>query len=197
MLHKTLEDGFEVHRVETREEASHFEESFVAAYREIFAGKPYEEDFSEQDAREIYTRLTGARGNITLLAVDPEGRVVAFGVAIPLSEGGQVAHELAGLVPRRHTMYLAELGVRPQVRGRKLGKMLVRMRLDLIDRDRFSHVVLRVVDGRTSSFEMYRSLEFTDMGVSMLVHQRRNDGRVRADRRHFMSRVLSQVDLQG
>ena len=29
MLHKTLEDGFEVHRVETLEEASHFEESFV------------------------------------------------------------------------------------------------------------------------------------------------------------------------
>jgi hypothetical protein len=70
------------------------------------------------------------------------------------------------------------------------------MRLAIIDRDRYSHVVLRVADGRTSSFAMYRSLEFTDMGVSMLVHQRRTDGRVRADRRHFMSRVLSQVHVQ-
>ena len=196
MLHMTLEGGFEVHRLVTVDDIGRFAEGFVAAYREIFAGPPYEEDFSEQDARAIYDRLTTAPGHITLVVVGEDARVVALAVAIPLSQGGQVAQELSGLVPRRHTMYLAELGVRPEVRGQKLGKMLVKMRLDLIDRDRYSHVVLRVVDGRTSSFEMYRSLEFTDMGVSMLVHQRRTDGRVRADRRHFMSRVLSQVQVQ-
>ena len=196
MLLKTLDDGFDVHRIETPEEIQRFRDAFVSSYREIFAGKPYEEDFTEQEADVIYHRLTRARGQITLLVVDDAGKAVAFGVAIPLSEGGQAAQELAGLVPRRHTMYLAELGVHPDARGRKLGKLLVKMRLALIDRDRYSHVVLRVADGRTSSFEMYRSLEFTDMGVSMLVHQRRTDGRVRADRRHFMSRVLSQVHVQ-
>ena len=196
MLLKTLDDGFDVHRVETPEDVQRFRDAFVASYREIFAGKPYEEEFSEQESETIYRRLTSARGQITLLVLDQKQKVMAFGVAIPLSEGGQAAQELAGLVPRRHTMYLAELGVHPQARGRKLAKLLVKMRLALIDRDRYSHVVLRVADGRTSSFEMYRSLEFTDMGVSMLVHQRRTDGRVRADRRHFMSRVLSQVQVQ-
>jgi|JI7StandDraft_1071085.scaffolds.fasta_scaffold408725_1 ribosomal protein S18 acetylase RimI-like enzyme len=196
MLLETLEDGLEVHHLVSREDVASFREGFVAAYRHIFSGPPYEEDFTEAEAEAIYKRLTGTAGHITLIVQEPGGPVVAFAVAIPLIAGGQVANELAGLVPRRHTMYFVELGVESTMRGRRLGRLLVKLRLKLIDREQYSHVVLRVADGRTSSFEMYRSLQFTDMGVSMLVHQRRTDGEVRADRRHFMSRVLSQVAIE-
>jgi GNAT superfamily N-acetyltransferase len=196
MLLQTLEDGLEIHRILTADEIVEHRSGFVSAYRQIFAGPPYEEDFTEEEAQAIYRRLTSTPGHITLVVRDPEGQTVALAAAIPLAAGGQVANELAGLVPRRHTMYFVELGVEPNMRGRRLGKLLVKLRLKLIDPEQYSHVVLRVADGRTSSFEMYRSLHFTDMGVSMLVHQRRVGGEVRADRRHFMSRVLSQVAIE-
>ena len=72
----------------------------------------------------------------------------------------------------------------------------MKLRIGQIDRALFSHVVLRVAEGRSASFDMYRSLDFEDMGVSMVVRQRRTDGTVKADTRHFLSRVLSQVQIE-
>ena len=121
--------------------------------------------------------------------------MTAVTAAIPLENKKSVATELTGLVPLRHTMYLAELGVLPEYRGRKIGRTLVRERLNLIDRDSYSHVVLRISADNTPSGEMYKALGFTDMGVYMEVKSRRTDGETRADRRQFLSRVLSQVDV--
>lgn len=194
MLLETLDDGIQIHRVTGPADVARFHDGFVEAYREVFALPPYEERFTADEASRVWRMLTRAPHHITLIAVD-DGRVIGFGVAIPLHATNKVARNLHGLVPPRHTMYLAELGILPDYRGRKLGKYLVKQRIKLIDQGNFSHVVLRVADGRTSSFEMYRSLDFTDMGVSMQVSQRRTDGEIRSDERHFMSRVLSQVRL--
>jgi ribosomal protein S18 acetylase RimI-like enzyme len=183
----------DIHRVTTPEEVARLEPGFVAAYRRIFSGEPYFEDFSEQEVAATWRRLTRVRNNITLIATDADGVVHGFGIAIPLSEAHDAARELNGLLPLRATMYLVELGVDEAWRGRKLGKHLVKLRIQLTDPELYSHVVLRVAEGRTATFEMYRSLDFTDMGVSMVVNQRRTDGTVRGDTRYFMSKVLSQV----
>lgn len=192
MLLERFQD-LDIHRVTTPHEIAQFEPGFVAAYRHIFAGEPYFEDFTDQEVVATWRRLTRVRNNITLIAADAEGVVQGFAIAIPLSEAPDAARELNGLLPLRATMYLVELGVGEAWRGRRLGKHLVKLRIQLTDPNLFSHVVLRVAEGRTATFEMYRSLDFTDMGVSMVVNQRRTDGTVRGDTRYFMSKVLSQV----
>lgn len=194
MILQQLDDGLVVHRIRTVADADEHRAGFVSAYRRIFADAPYHEDFTEEETTLIWRRLTTAPHHVTLVVLDGE-ELVALASAVPLTAAPDVARELHGLVPVRHTMYLAELGVEPRYRGRRLGRRLVNCRLRLIDRERYSHVVLRVADGNTSTFEMYRELDFADMGVSMQVRQRRTDGTVRADERHFMSRVLSQVPI--
>jgi len=185
--------GLEVVRVDSPAEADVYEQRFVEAYRRIFAGEPYFEDFTEDEARAQWRRLTRAKRNITVVALEPDGTMAGFGIAIPLTEAPDVARALSGLVPVKATMYLVELGVGEAWRGKRLARHLVKVRIGLIDPELFSHVVLRVAEGRSTSFDMYRSLDFTDMGVSMGVQQRRTDGTVRGDTRHFLSRVLSQV----
>ncbi|MCB9680835.1 MAG: GNAT family N-acetyltransferase [Alphaproteobacteria bacterium] len=195
MLLQTLDDGIGIHRIVTDDDAAAFRTPFVAAYRRIFADPPYEESFTEAEATAVYDRLTSTSQAINLIAV-LDGSVIGFGCAVPLTADGVVARELHGLVPVRHTIYLVELGVDPPWRGRQLAKVLIRTRIKLIDKERYSHVVLRVPAGRAKTFDLYRSLGFTDMGVSMQVSMRRTDGTVRTDERVFMSRVLSQVQIE-
>jgi ribosomal protein S18 acetylase RimI-like enzyme len=193
-------EGLEIARVTTAEEAARHERAFVDAYRRIFAGEPYFEDFTEAEAQRVWRRLTSCRGHITLVAYDPArgaDELVGFAVAIPLVESVDVARLLTGLLPVRTTMYLVELGVDEEWRGRGLGRHLVKLRVHLTDAERYSHVVLRVAEGRTATFELYRGMGFSDVGVSMAVSQRRTDGQVKSDNRYFMSRVLSQVELDG
>lgn len=189
-------EGVTVLRVTTAEEVAQWGPAFVDAYRHIFADAPYHEVFAEDEVDAIWRRLTAARGNITLIAIDPQGAVVGFGIAIPLAEAPDVARELNGLVPVKATSYLVELGVEASWRRRGLARHLVRLRIALLDRATTTHVVLRVAEGRSATFEMYRAMHFTDMGVSMQVRRLRTDGTLQTDVRHFMSRVLSQVQFE-
>jgi GNAT superfamily N-acetyltransferase len=188
-------EGATVRRVITAEDAATWEAGFVSAYARIFADEPYHEVFSPEEAAAVWRRWTAARGHITLLAVDDEGAVVGFGIAVPLVEAPDVARELNGLVPVKATSYLVELGVEAAWRRRGLARHLVRLRIALLDRVTTTHVVLRVAEGRSATFDMYRAMHFTDMGVSMSVRRLRTDGSVQTDVRHFMSRVLSQVQF--
>src|SRR5690606_8678173 len=119
-------------------------------------------------------------------------RVVGFGIAVPLRTMDTIAPRPDGLVPVRQTYYLAEPGVCPSVRGHGPGRSLVQQRIALMDRERYSHVVLRVSDVHSSSAAMYQALHFEDMGVSMKVTRERTDGEHRPDERHFLCRLLSQ-----
>ncbi|MFM2162162.1 MAG: hypothetical protein RLZZ383_1674 [Pseudomonadota bacterium] len=189
-------EGVSILRVTSSDDVAAWEPAFVAAYIRIFADAPYHEVFQPEEVAGIWRRLTAARGHITLIAVDPQGDVVGFGIAIPLAEAADVARELNGLVPVKATSYLVELGVQASWRRRGLAKHLVRLRIALLDRATTTHVVLRVAEGRSATFDMYRAMHFSDMGVSMPVRRLRTDGTVQTDVRHFMSRVLSQVQFE-
>jgi hypothetical protein len=189
-----LEDGTTIHHVVTDAEVEAFRAGFVAAYRRIFARPPYEEDFSEEEAGAIYAKLASAPSRVMLLATGPRGDVTGFAVAVPLLHCSLEARTLGGIVPPKHTMYLAELGV-DEAAPDELSTELTRLRLKLLDRDRYSHVVIRIAEGPLSSYEFYRALSFKDTGVTMTVNRRRTDGTVRGDERSFLSRVLSQVAL--
>lgn len=191
MVVQTFENGLRLHHI-TPADVRDMTPRFAEAYCRIFATEPYNESFSIEEAERVFTSHTRASGNITLVITDDE-RVVAFGIAIPLAADGKVSKILSGLLPMKHTMYLVELGVSPEYRGKGLGRRLVKERVKRIDSDAYSHVVLRVAENRRATVAMYENLDFSDMGVSMNVSRRRTDGEVRSDRRHFMARVLSQV----
>lgn len=181
-----------IRRLLTRDDVARTRAAFVGAYQTIFAGFPYFQRYTPEEAEGVYRRLVGTPDNITLVATVGD-TLVGFGAAIPARCQRDVAMELTGLVPLAHTVYLAELGVLDAWRGRGLGRALIRERLRLVDPARYTHAVLRVSVQNTGIAELYRSLGFEDMGVYQEVRSLRTDGRVRTDRRFFMSRVLSQT----
>jgi ribosomal protein S18 acetylase RimI-like enzyme len=183
--------------VHTDADRKRWRPGFIGAYQTVFSGAPYFERFSPSEAEGVWVRLTRAPGNTTLIALDPQDKLVGFGIGLPLVEQRDIAHRLDGLVSAPHTYYLAELGVLPDYRGRGVGHRLVRGRLEAIDRTRFRDVVLRAPSVRSGDYPLYTPLGFAETGETMDVRNMRVDGRVTSDRRVFLHCVLSQIRLDA
>lgn len=188
-------DDITIRKLETREEVAQWRAGFIGAYQTVFSGFPYHERWYPSEAEGVYHKLTSYPDNITLLATRGDTQVVGFGIAVPILCNRSVSNVLTGLVPLKHTFYLAELGVLEEWRSRNVGRTLVHERLRLIDDQRYSHVVLRVSSIHSPSGQMYQAMGFEDMGVSMDVSAMRTDGKVTTDRRMFLSKLLSQVPI--
>jgi ribosomal protein S18 acetylase RimI-like enzyme len=188
-------DDITIRRLTTANEIAQWRAPFIGAYQTVFSGFPYYERWYPAEAEGVYRRITALEDNIVLLATRGADQVVGFGVAIPIAGNRAVSTHLTGLVPLKHTFYLAELGVLDGYRGKGLGRTLVRERLRLIDAKRYTHVVLRVSTNHNPSSEMYKALGFEEMGVYMDVSAIRIDNKVTTDRRMFLSKLLSQVAI--
>jgi ribosomal protein S18 acetylase RimI-like enzyme len=190
----TLEDQTRIIHVDTLDLVETWRDGFAQAYPAVFTGAPYFEKISRKDALLVWDTLTETPEHITLVAANPAGEVLGFGIAIPLLRQRDVAIALTGLIPVPHTFYLAELGVCPEARGRGLGRTLVHRRMALINKELYTGAVLRVAEGRNTSRLMYEEMGFEDMGVDMAVKVTRVDGESRTDRRLFLHCVLSQME---
>jgi ribosomal protein S18 acetylase RimI-like enzyme len=188
-------DDITIRRLLTPADIAQWRAGFIGAYQTVFGGFPYNERWYPSEAEGVYRRLTSYPDNITLLATRGESQVVGFGVGVPILCNRAVSNVLTGLVPLKHTFYLAELGVLEEWRARGVGRTLVHERLRLIDDKRYSHVVLRVSNVGSPSSLMYKAMGFEEMGVSMDVSAMRTDNKVTTDRRVFLSKLLSQVPL--
>lgn len=177
-------------RVERPQQVIPFRPSFVGAYQTIFAEPPYQERFYPSEAEAVLNQVLQTPDHVTLLATTGATAVAGFGFALPLASRAHVASQMQGLLPIQHTFYLAELGVLSEYRGHGLGQALVEQRLAAIDRQKYSHVVLRTSVSRDGSYELYTRLGFEDIGVYMDVQSRRTNGQVTTDRRLFLSLVL-------
>ena len=187
----TRQDGVRIVRVSTLEQSAAYSGSFAGAYQDIFSEPPYNERFFPSEAQGMLKSYLETPDNIVLLAVTGRYRVVGFSIGIPLETRPDVSRQLRGLVMARHTFYFAELGVLSGSRRAGIGKELVDTRMDLVDSQRFSSVVLRTSALRNETYEMYMARGFDDMGVYMEVPARRLNGRVTTDRRLFLSKVLT------
>ena len=196
MILQERPDGIRVIRISRPEEASPYRASFTGAYQTIFAEAPYNERFYPSEAEGVLQQALEVAGNITILAIKGDFTVVGFGIGVPAESRPAVARELRGLLPVAYTFYLAELGVLESHRNRGLGRDLVELRLELVDRRRHSHAVLRTSALRNASYEMYLKMGFEDMGVYMEVPSRRIDGSVTTDRRLFLTKVLTGDDAR-
>ncbi|MEQ1504210.1 MAG: GNAT family N-acetyltransferase [Myxococcota bacterium] len=184
-----------VRRIVSPNDVAQWRAGFIGAYQTVFSGFPYFERWYPSEAEGVYRRLTALQDTVVLVATRGETQVIGFGVAIPIVGNRAVATHLTGLVPLKHTFYLAELGVLEGWRDHGIGRTLVRERLKLIDDRRYSHVVLRVSMNHSPSSEMYKAMGFEEMGVYMDVSAMRTDGKVTTDRRMFLSKLLSQVSI--
>jgi ribosomal protein S18 acetylase RimI-like enzyme len=182
--------GIRILKVEGPQDVIPYRAAFVGAYQTIFREPPYSERIFPAEAEGVLRRILQTPGHITLLAVSGNSRVVGFGAGVPLAARQDVYRDMHGLLPVQHTFYLAELGVLPEYRGEGLGAELVQTRLDLIDRQVYTHVLLRTSVRLHRAQDMYLSLGFEDIGVYQEVAARRMDGAVRTDRRLFLSKVL-------
>jgi len=180
----------QIARVQRPQQVVAWRASFVGAYQTIFSEPPYNERFYPSEAQGVLQQSLQTPGNITLFGIRGRASVVGFGFAVPLVSRPDVARHMHGLLPVERTFYLAELGVLNTFRGHGLGRRLIEERLRLIDRDRYTHVVLRTSATRHTAFELYANQGFEDIGVYMEVGSRRVDGSVSTDRRLFLSKVL-------
>ncbi len=184
------QDGIRLLKVERPEEVIPYRAGFVGAYQTIFRGAPYHEMFSPSEAEGVLMRILSTPGHLTILAVRGRTKVVGFGCGVPLVSRPDVYRDMHGLLPLQHTFYLAELGILPQYRGRGIGRLLVEKRLEMVDPQVYTHVVLRTSARNDLAYQLYEKMEFEDMGVYQEVASRRVNGSVRTDRRLFLSRVL-------
>lgn len=184
------EDGVSVVRIDSDADGEAWRAAFVGAYQAIWSEPPYNERFSPDEAAAVFRRALETNDNVTLIAVRPSGVVVGFGIAFPVIAKADVVRDIRGLLPIDHTFYFAELGVMDPWRKKGLGRQLIDLRLQLLDRKRFTHVVLRTSAVRNATYEMYKDFGFEDTGVYMEVPSRRVDGTSRTDRRLFMAKVV-------
>lgn len=192
-MSSTTHGDYTIHDLSGPSELAEVRAEFIGAYQSIFSKAPYFERHSPDEVDGRFRRLTSIPDQITLVARDGTGALAGFAMAVPLRSQHLIATILNGLVPVPHTYYLAELGVLEAHRRSGLGKALVRERIQRMDQDLYSHVVLRVSASRNASYEMYRNMGFDDMGVYQEVRFPRVDGNITSDRRLFLSRMISQI----
>jgi len=185
-------DGLTILCLQSPVDGEPWRAAFAGAYQSIWSEPPYNERFSTEEAGAVLQRALRIPDQITLLAVRESGVVAGFAMAFPVASKPDVVRDIRGLLPIDHTFYFAELGVMEPWRQSGLGKQLIEIRLQLIDRARFSHLILRTSAIKNAVYEMYRKLGFEDTGVYMEVPSRRNDGSFRTDRRLFMAKVLGE-----
>lgn len=183
-------DGLNILRPESVADGLPWLAAFAGAYQAIWSEPPYNERFSSEEASAVLQRALRIPDQITLLAVRDSGVVAGFAMAFPVASKPDVVRDIRGLLPIDSTYYFAELGIMEQWRQSGLGRQLIELRLQLIDRARFTHVILRTSATKNAAYEMYLRLGFEDTGVYMEVPSRRNDGSFRTDRRLFMAKVL-------
>ena len=193
------DDGIQVLQFSSSTEVQNYVQSFTEAYLHIFSEAPYFEQFFPEEVHAILDQNLRDPENITLLAIDTnvsDTHVIGFSFAIPVISRPDVSRQLRGLLPIRNTFYFSELGIVPSYRRRGLGRLLTMLRVQNIDIQKYTHVVLRTSMEKDASQEMYQNMDFEDMGVYCQVTSRKNDGELRTDKRLFLSRLLEPTKNQ-
>ena len=174
--------GFRICRIINLEQLTEaFENGLIQLYQDIFAEPPYCEQFSDEEVRDLFTSYV-TEGILFLAHF--HNQVVGFGAAMPFAKSA-IAHmeEEFGLDPD-HTWYMAELGVRKDVRRRGLARQLVQVRLDAFPPG--TYVIMRTSQSNIASQRLYRSFGFQLLSITQDVVQKRQNGTVQTDKRIFM-----------
>lgn len=198
--------GYQIIRVSNLKQLSKaFGEGLIELFQEIFAAPPYEEYFTNEEVEKPFT--TYALTGILYLAYRDD-ELVGFCAALPFIESSIYEAEIEGntgdlhilskeylqthfhLAPKS-TWYMAELGVRKNFRRRGLGRCLIQTSIDTLEPN-VQNILLDTSEESIDIQSLYSSFGFQLVpGKVRHVSQRRQDGKVRKDKRVFMLKVIT------
>ncbi len=142
--------------------SAHDIDGFIKVFREAFAGAPYFEQYTVDQARAIWDEHF-QHGRI-ILAKDGS-KIVGLGCSVPLHKAPQAVQEFLadmkekGYLPDDFTpnsaWYMSELAVLEKYRNRGIAYELVRHRLIDVSHGRAAYYVMRTDSEESNSMHLY------------------------------------------
>lgn len=165
-----------------------FSDGLVELYKNIFSQAPYFESFTDEQVAKIFSEYL--RNGILFIARD-RSSVVGFGAAIPISTVKNIESLLSdNYIDPTTSWYMADLGIREDLRRNSLGKELVQKRIQSLPPGTTT-VVMRTSIDNYKSQALYESLGFTALvDTHQNVGQTRIDGQTAYDRRIYLAKTL-------
>lgn len=118
-------------------------EQVVDIYLACFTGPPRFETWTRQEVREHVQAFLMAGGDVFVITDPESGKIATFAIGIPMADYFGKEEILAHGVPE-DSYYFAELGTRPDCRGRGYGSILHRRREARAVERGFSRLSVRV-----------------------------------------------------
>ena len=139
-------------------------EGFVDAYKEIFAGPPYFEAYTDGDV--ISGVWNPHIGQCILVAVDTSGRVIGFGCCHSVMSPAEPKIRdfilsrpgIGSLFDPERTIFMSEIAVREECRRRGLGKRLIFERFRWGLEHGFSSYCMRTAEHGSNSRRLYERM---------------------------------------
>lgn len=162
-----------------------FKVGLLQLFQDVFTDHPYYEKFEPATVKRLF--ISYVKDGILFLAYSQE-EVIGFGAAIPLikSSIAYLQYELTS--DPDHSVYMAELGVRKDIRRHGIARQLVQARLNTFPPGTI--VIMRTAQNNHASQSLYKSLGFEFHPFSYKVTQLRQDGNESSDNRIFMFKKI-------
>lgn len=160
----------------------------ITLYQDAFGEPPYEEVFTNQEVRDIFTDYWQADGNI-LLAKDGQ-RIVGFGVWVPVEKSSiaDIAAENPEIIPKG-SAYMADLAVAKEYRQQGIAKRLIQARIDQVSEGTLMLMRTSTAENNYSRYTYETDFGFTPLPFTQMVESMKQDGTTRADERMFLAKV--------
>ena len=146
-------------------------QSAINTYRDTFARKPYEEDFSPEDAETALSFLLEQGGDLILGTLGK--RVIALAGGYTKSDG---------------TYYIEELAVSPEEQGNGYGRLTLDALLRGAAPRSPERYEIRTTARNSKAIPLYQSVGFVPEVGNEVVAQTRQSGSIALDERVYLSR---------
>lgn len=153
-------------------------DSVIDTYQRAFASPPYEEAFTDDEAREALQYILDKDGDLVL------------GIT-----GNEVSALAGGYMKSGNVYYIEELAVEPSRQGRGIGKGVLRVLINEALRREPGCLEIRTTSRNDRAIGLYDSEGFTREAVTEVVAQTRQDGRLALDERIYLRKDLGKEDV--
>ncbi|KKQ34277.1 MAG: hypothetical protein US51_C0045G0005, partial [Microgenomates group bacterium GW2011_GWA2_37_6] len=121
-----------------------FSDGLIKLYQDIFSQAPYFESFTNEQVIKIFSEYV--KSGILFIARDGSS-VIGFGAAVPISTVNDIESLLSdNNIDPATSWYMADLGVKEELRRNGLGKKLVQKRISFVPPDTTTIVMRTSVD---------------------------------------------------
>lgn len=149
-------------------------DSAIETYKTAFAEPPYEEAFTDNEAREALQYILDRDGDLVLGGIDDD--VVALA---------------GGYMKSSNVYYIEELAVGPRSQGQGIGRGVLRVLMNEALRREPAALEIRTTSRNDRAIGLYSSEGFAREPVTEVVAQTRQDGRLALDERVYLRKDIN------